>query len=113
MNHSTIAHAAASGVAVLLMSACAAGVGIGAEPLEAKASTPASDTPACGYDVHRSKVYVTSLGKAHGTARVIKWSKPYGYDGKPHGIGTLVDSKPIRQGQTITINRPKHTKANR
>jgi hypothetical protein len=64
--------------------------------------------------VYRGKVYITSLGsKAHGTARVIKWTKRYSYDGKPRGIGTLVDTKRIKRDQTITVKRPKHTKANR
>jgi hypothetical protein len=109
MRLGTATQAVASGIAVTLISACAAGIGIGAEPLEQAQAAPTqqSSNPPCGYDVYHGKVYVTSLGKTHGTARVSLQSKRYSY------ISTNVGSKRIGKGQTITIKPSKRVKANR
>lgn len=72
------------------------------------------DGPPCGYDVYKGKVYVTSLGKAKGTVRVIKWRNlGYEWQGEPVRQGTLVGKKRIKSGQTVTIKPTKRVKANR
>jgi hypothetical protein len=76
-------------------------------PLPYDGPTVQSDNPPCGYDVYRGKVYITSLGKAHGTARVSLQSKRYSY------ISTNVGTKRIKRGQSITIKPSKRIKANR
>lgn len=103
MRLGTVPQAVASGAAVLLIGTIAAGVGIGAEPLEqAQAAQPSTDNPACGYDVYRQSLTVTSL-TAKGTTRVILWKDlGYKWHGQPVREGTLVRTSKIKKGQTVT-----------
>jgi hypothetical protein len=61
----------------------------------------ASDNPACGYDVYRKALTVTSLS-ARGTVRVIKWRDD---------IGTLVRTSKIKPGQTVEFRLKRKASA--
>jgi len=102
----------AAGTAMSVVIAGCATTGLA--PVEQAQAAPTaaqqSDTPPCGYDAHKRSVDVISLGKAHGTVRVIEWTKPVRYDGRPRGIGTDVGRAKIKAGQAIRVKTTKRVK---